>query len=82
MVDDGGRAAADDLEAVTPRFETIVTVLKVVKVVFVERPDSLVDRALDVGAREDDPFDLGVVVELVDVPLACLLYTSPSPRDS
>src|SRR5690242_2497636 len=63
VVDDRGRAAADDLEAVTPRLEAVVAVLEVAEVVLVERPDPLVDLALDVGAREDDSLDLGVGVE-------------------
>src|SRR5215211_1107027 len=70
VVDDRGRAAADDLEAVTPGLEAVVAVLEVAEVVLVERPDPLVDLALDVGAREDDPFDLRVGVELVNVLLA------------
>jgi hypothetical protein len=71
-MDDGGRAAADDLEAVTPGLEAIVTVLEVAEVVFVEWPDSFIDRALDVGAREDDSFDLRVGVEW-------LMSLSPAP---
>src|SRR5438874_8796471 len=58
VVDDCSRAAADDLEAVTPGLEAVVAVLEVAEVVLVERPDPLVDLALYVGAREDDPFDL------------------------
>src|SRR4051794_8786434 len=70
MVNECYRAAADDLKTVTPGLEAVVTVLEVAEVVFVERPDPVVDFALDVGARKDDAFDFDVGVALIDVLLS------------
>src|ERR1700736_46814 len=67
VVDDCSRATADDLEALSPGLEAVVAVLKVAEIIFVERPDSLVDLAPDVDASEDDTFDLRIGVKLVDI---------------
>ena len=48
---------------------------------FSDKQDAEIERLLAKGTVPDDQLDLSEIPEITDWSNACLLYTSPSPRD-